>query len=370
MPMRTLGVEEELLLVDPDDGKATAAGEQVVQQAEDRRMDLGTEGNAPPIDREFKEEQAEIGSSPTTSAGELAADLRRLRRELAAAAEGHGAHIAAVATSPLKVRPTATDDDRYHSMVEEFGLLAREQLTCGQHVHVSIESRAEGVAVLDRIAPWLPVITAMSANSPFWQAKDTGYGSYRTVVWGLWPTAGPTAGFGDEAGYDTAIADLLASGAAMDDGMIYFDARLSARYPTLEIRAADVCTDVDDAVLVAVLARALVDTAAAQWQAGEPAPVFRSELLKGMSWRAARHGLSGELLDPRTRRSVPAFELIAGLVDWLEPSLVASGDLPLVQAGVERLRRNGNGADQQRRSFEAHGDLEEVVADLVRRTLV
>ncbi len=370
MPMRTLGVEEELLLVDPDDGTATAAGEQVVQQAEDRRADLGREGNQPPIDREFKEEQAEIGSSPTTSAGDLAADLRRLRRELASAAEGHGAHIAAVATSPLKVRPTATDDDRYHLMIEEFGLLAREQLTCGQHVHVSIESRAEGVAVLDRIAPWLSVITAMSANSPFWQAKDTGYGSYRTVVWGLWPTAGPTAGFGDETGYDTSITDLLASGAAMDDGMIYFDARLSAHYPTLEIRVADVCTDVDDAVLVAVLARALVETAAAQWQAGEAAPDFRSELLKGMSWRAARHGLSGDLLDPRSRKLAPAFDVIDGLVEWLEPSLTSYGDLPLVQAGVDRLRNNGNGADRQRRSFQQHRDLEEVVADIVRRTLV
>lgn len=369
MPLRTLGVEEELLLVDPDDGKATAAGEQVVQQAEERRADLGTDGNQPPIDREFKEEQAEIGSSPTTSAGELAADLRKLRGELAAAAEGHGAHIAAVATSPLKVRPTATDDDRYHSMVEEFGLLAREQLTCGQHVHVSIESRAEGVAVLDRIAPWLSVITAMSANSPFWQAKNSGYGSYRTVVWGLWPTAGPAAGFGDERGYDGAIADLLASGAAMDDGMIYFDARLSAHYPTLEIRVADVCTDVDDAVLVAVLARALVDTAAKGWQAGQAAPAYRPELLRGMSWRAARHGLSGDLLDPRSRKLVPAFELIDSLVEWLEPSLTDSDDLALVRAGVQRLRKTGNGADQQRRSFARHGDLEEVVADLVRRTL-
>ena len=370
MAKRTLGVEEELLLVDPEDGKATAAGEQVVQQAEDRRADLGTEGDKPPIDTEFKEEQAEIGSSPTTSAGELAADLRRLRRELAAAAEGHGARIAAVATSPLKVRPTATDDHRYRMMTEEFGLLAREQLTCGQHVHVSIESRAEGVAVLDRIAPWLSVITAMSANSPFWQAKDSGYGSYRTVVWGLWPTAGPTAGFGDESGYDAAIADLLASGAAMDDGMLYFDARLSARYPTLEIRVADVCTDVDDAVLIAVLARAMVDTAAKHWRAGPPAPVFRSELLRGMSWRAARHGLSGDLFDPRSRKLVPAFDLIGGLIEWLEPSLTEHGDLPLVEAGVERLRAGGNGADRQRRSFQVHGDLEEVVADLVRRTLI
>jgi carboxylate-amine ligase len=123
-------------------------------------------------------------------------------------------------------------------------------------------------------------------------------------------------------------------------------------------------------VLIAVLARAMVDTAAEQWRAGEPAPVFRSELLRGMSWRAARHGLSGDLLDPRSRKLVPALDLIGGLVEWLEPALTAYGDLRLVQAGVERLRANGNGADQQRTSFQVHGDLEEVVADAVRRTLV
>lgn len=370
MAKRTFGVEEELLLVNPDDGRPQAHGGQVVQKAGDRRAELGGDHDLPPIDSEFKAEQAEIGSRPTTSAADLAGDLRRLRRELDSAAQGTGVHIAAVATSPMKVRPTATVDDRYQAMLAEFGLLAREQLTCGQHVHVSVGSRAEGVAALDRIAPWLHVITAISANSPFWQGKDSGYASYRTVVWGLWPTAGPTAGFGDAAGYDAAIAELIASGAAMDDGMIYFDARLSARYPTLEIRVADVCTDVDDAVLIAVLCRALVDTAATQWLDGRPAPVFRSELLKGAAWRAARYGLAGDLFDPRSRQPTPAFDLLEALVEWVAPALTESGDLQLVRHGIDRLRRNGTGSFQQRQAFEVGQDLHDVVVDVVRRTML
>ena len=110
--------------------------------------------------------------------------------------------------------------------------MARQQLSCGMHVHVGLESRAEGVAVLDRIRPWLSVLMALSANSPFAHGVDTGYASYRTVLWGQWPTATVTEAFGDEAGYDRVIAELIASEAALDDGMIYFEARLSASYPT------------------------------------------------------------------------------------------------------------------------------------------
>ena len=368
MATRTFGVEEELLLVDPRDGRPRPTGERVVRRAGERR-ERGRD-DRPLVEHEFKAEQAEIGSAPTTSAAELTEDLRRLRRELARAASATGVQIAALATSPTKVRPTVTDEPRYLRMVDTFGLLARQQLTCGQHVHVSVDSRAEGVAVIDRIAPDLPLIMALSANSPFWQGQDSGYCSYRTVVWGLWPTAGPTAGFGDEAGYDAAIADLLASGAAMDDGMIYFDARLSAHYPTVEVRVADVCTDVDDAVLIAVLCRALVESAAAAWLAGEPAPTVRSELLKGATWRASRYGMTGELYDPVTSRTLPAFDLLDHVVDRLTPTLTATGDLQLARAGVERLRRTGTGCVAQRQAFRGSDDVHDVVLDAVTRTLL
>lgn len=370
MALRTFGVEEELLLVDPGDGRPAASAESVVHEAQERRTQRGADPGLPPIDQEFKEEQAEIGSIPTTSAAELTEDLRRLRRELASAAAGNGVQVAAVATSPRKVRPTAAPNDRYQAMGAQFGLLARQQLTCGQHVHVSIDSRAEGVAVLDRIAPWFAVLNAISGNSPFWQGQDSGYASYRTVVWSLWPSAGPSAIFGDESTYDRSISELITSGAAIDDGMIYFDARLSARYPTLEIRVADVCTDVDDAVLIAALSRALVDTAAESWRAGERSLEFRAELLRGASWRACRYGLTGELFDPETRRPRPAFDLLDALVGRLLPALERNGDVQLVDVGLDRLRSNGTGAQQQRAVFSRNRDLHEVVADVVRRTVL
>ncbi|MGI8666345.1 MAG: carboxylate-amine ligase [Jatrophihabitans sp.] len=260
--MRTVGVEEELLLVDAGRSRVVPIGEAVVAESDG--------GPVPAVEHEFKLEQIEIGSAPATELPRLLAELTTLRAAADEAAVSRGGRIVAIATSPWKASPHATPDGRYARMIDEFGLLAREQLTCGQHVHVSVDSRDEGVAVLDRIRGWLPVLTALSSNSPFWQGQDTGYASFRSVLWGRWPTAGPTDTFGDLAGYDAQVAELIESGAALDDGMIYFDARLSAHYPTVEVRVADVCTDVRDAVLLAALVRALVDTAYQQWQDGRP----------------------------------------------------------------------------------------------------
>jgi glutamate---cysteine ligase / carboxylate-amine ligase len=357
--MRSVGVEEELLLVDGDSGTAVPLGAQVVDQATSLRP-------GQPVEHELKQEQVEIASSPCQELGRLRAELAERRAVARQSARAQGVDIAAIATNPGKLRPHSTPDERYERMVAEFGLLAREQLTCGQHIHVSVESRAEGVAVLDRIRIWLPVLLALSVNSPFWQQQDTGYSSFRTVLWGRWPSAGPTDLFGDEAGYDAAVQGQLASGAALDDGMIYFDARLSANFPTVEIRVADVCTDVRDAVLLAALARGLVDTA--QREAGElPVPVG-VPLLRAAAWRAARWGTGANLVHPLTGKQESAWAVIDELVERITPALRASGDLTEVEVGLDRIKQVGTGADQQRAAYAESGDLDAVVADAVRRT--
>ena len=355
--MRKFGVEEELLLVDAADLRPAPVGEAV----------SAAESTA--LEHEFKQEQVEIGSSPQLETARLRGELVRLRAEADQAAKARGAAVVAIATSPWKLSPRVTPDERYQRMVAEFGLLAREQLTCGQHVHVDVESRAEGVAVLDRIRGWLPALLALSANSPYWQGRDTGYASFRSVLWGRWPTAGPTDPFGDEAGYDDRISSLIEAGAALDDGMIYFDARLSARYPTVEIRVADVCTDVGDAVLVAALARGLVDTAAAHWRADLPAARISTHVLRAASWRAARWGVASSLVAPSTGRPAPAWTVIDELVEWTADSTRRHGDTDLVGDGLNRIRAGGGGAARQRAAFTGTEQLYAVVADAARRTV-
>ena len=151
--------------------------------------------------------------------------------------------------------------------------------------------------------------------------------------------------------------------------MVYFDARLSDRYPTVEVRAADVCLDVADTVLIAGLVRALVETAATEWAAGVPAPEISIGLLRLASWRAGRYGLGDELIDPVTTRPRPAYVVVEQLLEHAGQALRANGDDDLVARGWRQLRERGTGADLQRRVWRERGDLAEVVREAVARTV-
>jgi carboxylate-amine ligase len=353
--VRTVGIEEELMLVAVD---GTDAGTVPVGAA--LAADPDTD-----VEHELKLEQAEIATEPGRDLTAVEADLAARRAEAIAAAERRGALVAALGTSPVPTVPTRTPDERYSRMERRFASIVADQLTCGAHVHVAVASREEGVTVIDGIRPWLSVLTAVSANSPFWLGHDTGYASFRTIAWGRWPTAGPTTRFGSVAGYDRRVAALIDSGAALDPGMIYFDARLSARYPTVEIRVADVCPEVGDALLLAALCRGLVESAA---RGTLPSPDLDVAVLRAAAWRAARYGLSEDLVDPEDGRPRAAGAVLERLVDRTAAALRDAGDLDRVRAAIARIRSRGTGADLQRAGFARCGRLRDVVADAVERT--
>jgi len=352
-----VGVEEEFLLLDPDTGRVRPAAPLIMPSA--------------PVDaqQEITREQIEVGTPPLISLAELRASLLRLRRATAAAARSAGVAIAALATSPLPATPTTTGDERYRQIVRRYARTGREQLTCGCHVHVSVRSRAEAVGVLDRIRPWLGCLIAISANSPFWQGEDTGYASWRTQLWQRWPSAGPTELFGSVKAYDDLANALTASGTILDRKMLYFDARPSEHLPTIEVRVADVCLSVDNAVLVAGLVRALVATAAGEWARGVPPVPARSELLRMAQWQASKSALEGDLVDVVNRQPVPAEMLLAELTRHVKVELDRAGDTTLVAAGLRRLLREGTAAVRQRAAYARRGDLVDVVRDAIEATV-
>lgn len=362
--MRTVGVEEELLLVDARTGAPRSVAAALVGHAE-RTEEIPESGT---VGVELQQQQIEIDTAPVTAIADLAPQLRQWRRTADELAGRSGARVAALATSPLPVTPEATVKARYQAMADHFGLTTTEQLTCGCHVHVGVESAEEGVGVLDRIRVWLPILLALSANSPYWQGQDSGYASFRSQAWNRFPSAGPTRVFGSAQSYRQLVDSLVSSGALLDHAMIYFDARLSDRYPTVEVRVTDVCLRVEDSVLIAALARGLVETAAAAWRSHAPAPEVSTEVLRLATWRAGRSGLDRELVDPLTARPRRAVDVVETLLGHVRPALTQAGDADLVAESWARLRERGSGATAQR-SWAAESNLAGAVLRAADATL-
>jgi len=342
---RTVGVEEEFLLIEPGTGRPQAVAETILRAAR------------PELEAELQEQQLETNSQPCQSLDDLHRELRRCRASAAEEAERAGAHVVALATSPVPVEPSPLRSERYERMAEDFGLTAQEQLTCGCHVHVGINSAEEGVAVLDRAGPWLAPLLALSANSPYWQGKESSYASFRYQVWGRWPSSGPTGPFGTPQAYRETIEEMVATGTIIDPGMVYFNVRLSDRYPTIEVRIADVCLRTSDAVLIAGLVRALVETEARAWREGRDASQFRTELLRLAAWRASRSGLDGALLSPLTGKPAPAHAVVTALVEHCQEALADAGDAGAVAELLADLLARGNGAVFQREEYRRSGGL-------------
>lgn len=359
---RTLGVEEELLLVDPETGEPRAVAAAALRSAE-----AGSDEGAG-VEGELMQQQLETGTAPVSTATELLDELRSWRTRADEHAVSAGVRVAALPTSPVPAVPRTTPDPRYREIAEEFGITQAEQLVCGMHVHVSTTSEDEAVGALDRLRPWLPVLTALSAASPFWQGVDTRYASFRSQLWRRWPSAGSPGPFGSPAAYHALVEELVATGTIVDDGMAYFDARPSRDYPTLEVRVADVCPRVEVSATVAVLSRALVERSAADWADGVPAPDLTPVSASLMTFRAARSGLAGELVDPVSRTPRPAAEVVAALVDHVAEPLAAYGDRELVDEVVGSLLTDGTAAERHRRVAGDDLDLAAVVRDTVEVT--
>jgi carboxylate-amine ligase len=374
--LRSVGVEEELLLVEPDTGRPRALAGTILHTARQEESGPGgAPGAAAPdavqaLDSEMQLQQLETNTQPCHTLDELGREIRRCRALAAAAAGRAGVQVAALGTSPVVVEPELTDSSRYRKMADAFGLTAHEQLTCGCHVHVQISSPEEGIAVLDRIGPWLAILLALSANSPFWQGHDSAYASFRYQAWGRWPCSGPTAMFGSAQAYHDTVRQMVRTGTVLDTGMIYFDARLSEQYPTLEIRISDVCLRAGDTVLIAALARALAETAARAWRQDQPARQLRPELLRLAAWRASRSGLDDVLLNPATGLPEQPATVVGLLLDHVRDALADAGDTDTVTDLLSAVLRRGNGAAFQRDAYRRSGSLPEMVSSAAAATVL
>ena len=354
----TMGVEEEFLVVDGGTGAVRPDGRTLLPAARDR---LGDD-----VQAELHPSQLETNTPVAATLDDVRRSLVHLRSELAAAVATSGCRLAATGTHPFSAWTEDPEvSPEYEILEREYQQLAREQLICGLHVHVGVEDPELAIAIANRVGPWLAPIVALAANSPFWSGRDTGYASFRTELWRRWPMAGIPAPFADRAEYEAVVEALFRTGSIDDHARIYWDVRPSAKFPTVEFRVADVGLTVDDSVMVAGLVRALAVTAASD----DGAPNVRPELLRAATWRAARYGISGDLVDVVAETALPARALIDRFLERLRPALVDTGDWDEVSGLVRRVLVDGTGADRQRRVWAATGNPAAVVDFIVKETL-
>ncbi|MBP2328635.1 carboxylate-amine ligase [Kibdelosporangium banguiense] len=346
----TFGVEEEFLLVDARSRRTVGRADAVL-----KRVGSGVLPDGATLHRELLSSQVEFASGVCASMGELRAQLAAGRRVLCEAACGEGLGLVSAGTAVLADPDVpVAEGERFDRISAVYAQVFRDYQVSGCHVHIGIPDRDTAVAVINHMSVWLPVLLALSANSPFDRGRDTGYASWRMVQQSRLPGSGLTPWFGSAAEYDQMVARLVDCGVLIDETMSFWLARPSPRYSTVEVRVADAVATVDEAALQAALTVSLARYALTELAAGREAQPIDGQLAAAAIWSAARYGLDGPGIDLRCGRSVATRRLLTELVDLADDSAI--DDL------VRKVTKRGTGAQRQRRTGEPVAVVDELVA--------
>ncbi|HEX2128325.1 MAG TPA: YbdK family carboxylate-amine ligase [Solirubrobacterales bacterium] len=358
-PAFTVGVEEELMILDPDGWGLAQAIEPLVKQIPERY-----EGQVKP---ELMKSVLEIATSPHPDIAGAGRELVELREMVIAAAEELGLAIGATATHPFAIArdQEISDRPRYHELVEELGVIARNELIFGTHVHVGIEGADKAIYVADGIRRYLPLLLALSTNSPFWQGDRTGLMSSRVPVFRAFPREGVPPHYGTYEIFSHRVELMMRAGAIEDYTFLWWDVRPHPKLGTVETRVFDQQTRVEHTVALAALVCSLAHRMSAAYDAEEPLVEYPSELIDDNKIRAARWGLDGDLIDFRAGEQVPAREMVRDLLGRLGPHAEELGCAEELE-GIDDLLEHGSGAHRQLAMAANCEDLPELVAEIAR----
>ena len=354
----TLGVEEELMLLEPGDWSLAQSSDSVLARLSDE-LSAHT----------FPETHAAVvelatGIHPDVSGA--VAELGSLCSQLARELEAMGLAAAAAGTHPFTVREETEVSGavRYRALDASLRVLARREPTMALHVHVGVPAPGDAIRVLNGLRRQIPILLALSANSPFWQGRDSGLASARTVIFQAFPRAGTPWSFADYADYIEAVDALIAPGAIPDPSFLWWDVRLQPALGTVEVRVMDAQSRVQDVEPLV----ALIQSLARLELEGQTSPVAPSaEVLAENRFLAARDGMDARLIDPIGRSLVPVREALEALLTDCRPDALALGCARALDQ-VKPLAA-ASGADTQREFFARDRDLEHLVARLADQSL-
>jgi carboxylate-amine ligase len=359
----TVGLEWELALVDADSGDMRQAGPAVVRA-------LSPDGAHPHVHPEFLRNTVEIVSDVAETVGAAGAHLVRTLDEVRAITDPMRVDLVSAGTHPFShwVTQKVTDKERYHTVVDRAQMWGRQMLIYGVHVHVGIEDRAKVMPILRSLLVHYPVLLALSASSPYFDGRDTGYASMRALLFQQLPTAGLPYQFDTWEQFERYVDDMLRTGVIDGVDDVRWDLRPSPRFGTIEVRVCDGISNATELLALAALTHCLVEHLSTLLDEGKPLPTMPQWFVSENKWRAARYGMDAiiildeagneELVSDATRRLVAELAPVA-------QRLGCAAEL----AGVLDILEDGASYQRQRAVAAAHGDgqagLEAVVAHLV-----
>jgi glutamate---cysteine ligase / carboxylate-amine ligase len=357
----TLGVEEELQLVGADSFELTSRYAEVFGEA--ARTDER-------IKPELLQSTVEVATVPARTVGAAIAEARELRRRASDEAEAQGVAVISAGTHPFSryEHQDVTDKPRYAELLESLQWAVERQLIFGLHVHVGLESAEQAIAVANALRTWLPELLALSANSPFWQGRDTGLASTRSKVFDAMPRSGIPPAFASFEEFEQLVDRGVRTGSWDDYTFIWWDLRPHPRLGTIEIRICDAQTRLESTAVIVALVQSLVATLAERYDREGSLPIEPRPLIEENKWRAARFGLEATLVDLERDEERPARSALRALAELATPAarrLGCADELALLDALLER----GDGASEQRTAYDSsEGSLLGVAKWLAERT--
>ena len=358
----SLGVEEEFQLLSPESYELVSRYDEVAEAA----------GPDERIKAELMQSVLEVATRISGTVGEAVDEARRLRARIRDAAAERETVIASAGTHPFSrwEHQDITDQPRYVGLMEKMQWVAERELIFGLHVHVGLETAAQAIAVASGLRTWLPELLALSANSPFWQARATGLASTRTKVFETFPRTGLPPAFGSFEEFELLIERGVKTKSFPDYTYIWWDLRPHPRLGTIEIRICDAQTRLESVAGLVALIQSLVATLAERFERDGAAalPVQPATLIDENKWRAIRYGLDGELIDLEHDTERPAREAVAALVEAARPAAARLKCRDELEE-IERISQRGTGADEQRQVHEEEGSLLAVAQWLAAQTI-
>jgi carboxylate-amine ligase len=359
-PAYTLGIEEELMILDGTSLELVNAIESLLEAAP-----------AGEIKPELMESVLEVSTDPCNNVTEADGQLRALRRQVIATAAGKGLAIGSAGTHPFAMweDQRIVARPRYRDLISALRFVARQELIFGMHVHVGVDDPNKAIHVANGMRVHVPVLLALSANSPFWRADATGLASTRMPIFRAFPRVGIPPTYKDWEDYERRIEFMVQAKVIQDATYLWHDVRPHPHFGTVEVRAMDSQSHVEHTIGIAALVQALVRELSEHYDAGKQLSKYPFEMLDENKWLAARHGLEGEIVDLPSPDRVSTRQLARRLLDRMREHCEDLGSSHALD-GIDDLLERGNGAARQVVVYEANHDLREVTAEIVAATAV